>query len=78
MLRPMRASWRRLRASRRASVGLNMVILFGTPVLLHVFAGMDRFADGAAWYWAYGAVACLGVWLLVSGLRESSPSDQQG
>jgi hypothetical protein len=76
MLRTVRASWRSLVASRRATFGLNLVIIFGTPVLLHVFAGMDRFGDGTGWYWAYAAVSGVGMWLLFSGLRASSPSDQ--
>lgn len=76
MLGPVRAIWRRFGASRRASFGLNAVLLFGTPVLLHVFAGIDYFADEAGWYWAYTAVAGVGLWLLVTGLRASGESSQ--
>ena len=70
--------WHRLVESRRATFGLNLLLIFGTPVLLHVFAGMNRFSDGAVWYWAYAVVASLGVWLLLTGLRASNGTDQRG
>ena len=62
--------WRRFSTSRRAGLGLNLLLIFGSPVLLHVAVGMNRFGNETAWYWGYGLVALLGLFLLASGMRQ--------
>lgn len=55
--------------ARRVNVAVLLVLVGGAPVVLHVLAGRNRFGS-AAWYWAYGGAALVGVVITVLRYRR--------